>query len=179
MTRNVWHHEAVNIPFPSCPEGDSANCQVPVGPSSFHVLPKGQNILVLEVGELDPYTQVLRLSSLPSWIVLPVGKSVRGLEFLAATELGTRLTGVQVGEIELRYAMGNDGHEPLVYGRNIDCFLSPFATETTNYDIAHVGHLSAFVVETDPARKLEAIEIHLNAVDATVGILAMNLVLPQ
>jgi hypothetical protein len=177
MTRNVWRHEPIKIEFPSCAEGSPSGCDIPVGKSSFHVLPKGRNIMVIEVGENDPYMQQLQPSNLPSWMDLPVGKSVRALEFLTATELATRLTGVQVGAVHLRYATGGEVDAPLIYGRNIDCFSHPFAIETDNYKVAK-GVLSAFVVKTDASRKLEEIKIQLYAADASLGVLGINLVLP-
>jgi len=130
-------------------------------------------------GELHPYTQELQLSDFPSSFSLPVGKFVRGIEFLVASELSARLTGVQVGEVELRYSAGAEGKEPLVYGRNIDCFTKPFATETDNYEIDSLSHLSAFVVKTDSSRILDSTEVYLCAADASVGILGINLILPE
>jgi hypothetical protein len=178
MTRNVWRHEPVKIEFPSCTTASSDGCQIPVGQSTFRVLPKGRNLLVLEVGEHNPYTQLLQLSPLPSWMVLPVGKSVAALEFLTATELDVRLTGMQVGVMQLRYAIGGAVDAPLIYGRNLDCFSKPFATETDNYQVEK-GQLSAFVIKTDASRQLDEIKVHLYAADASVGILGINLVLPE
>jgi hypothetical protein len=177
MTRNAWRHDPFKIEFPSCTEASSGGCEIPVGKSSFHVVPKGRNILVLEVGENDPYMQQLQLSNFSSWVDLPVGKSVRALEFLTATEVAPRLTGVQVGVMHLRYAAGAAMDAPLVYGQNIDCFSHPFAIDTDNYKVAK-GVLSAFVVKTDASRKLEEIKIQLYAADASVGVLGINLVLP-
>jgi hypothetical protein len=136
-------------------------------------------MLMLEVGELHPYIQELQLSRFPQSSVLEVGKCVRGIEFLTASEMSSRLTGVQVGEVELRYSTGLEEKEPLVVGRNIDCFSWPFATETDDYEIDSLSHLTAFVVGSDSLRILESIKLSLFAADASLGILGVNLVLPE
>jgi hypothetical protein len=179
IPENFWRHDPIKIELPACLKNSSPSCNLAVGPTSFRVAPQGRNMVVLALGELHPRTQQLQLSNFPNVLVFQIGKSVRGIEFLVAAELSVRLTGVQVGEVELQYSAGGEGREPLIYGRNIDCFSKPFATETDNYKIESLGNLSSFVVKTDPSRKVESIKLHLFAADAHIGILGINLVLAE
>jgi hypothetical protein len=179
FAQNFWRHAPIKVEVPSCLKTSSTPCELHVGPSSFHVSPKGRNLVRIEVGQLHPYTQELELSEFPDSFLLPIGKPVQGIEFLTAAELGSRLTGVKVGEVELQYATGAEGKEPLVYGRNIDCFSKPFATETDNYEIDPVSYLSTLVVKADSSRNLASIKLHLYAADASIGVLGINLVLPE
>jgi hypothetical protein len=177
--QNYWRHVPIKVELPECSKTGTTSCDLTVGPTTFRVSPKGKNMVMLEVGELHPYTQELQLAGLPNMFSFHIGKPVRGLEFLVAAELTTRLTGVKVGEVELLYSKGEEGKEPLIYGRNIDCFSKPFATETDNFKMESLNHLSSFVIKADPARKLESIDLHLFAADASLGILGINLVLPE
>jgi hypothetical protein len=178
-TKDNLRRKPVKVELPACSNTSSANCNLLVGRSNFRVSAKGQNMVMLEMGQCHPYTQELILSQLPDSLRLQIGKPVRGIEFLVASEVGSRLTGVQVGEVELLYSTGAEKKEPLIYGRNIDCFTIPFATETDNYEINPHAHLSAFVVKADASRNLEAIKLNVFAADTSIGILGINLVLPD
>jgi hypothetical protein len=88
----------------------------------------------------------------------------------------TRLTDMQVGVLRACYADGSRIEEPLIYGRNMDCMMKPFATGVVSYKLKDHCHLSAFTLKTDPTRTLEGFEAELFAADCCLGILALNVV---
>jgi hypothetical protein len=79
----------------------------------------------------------------------------------------------------LHYADGARQAEPLVVGRNVDCMSIPFATQVAVYQLDWLTHVSAFALAADESRSVNSIEVRLFAADASFGILALNLVLPD
>lgn len=85
----------------------------------------------------------------------------------------------RIGALRIHYRDGYTHCEPLVYGRNIDGFLASFATEVSVSELAPTAHLAAWTVPADASRVVDAIEIEVEALEAIVGILAMNRIAPQ
>lgn len=152
------------------------NGRFDIGDYSFHVNSKGKNMLVLEVGSSDPYTDKQILSQRPQGAEFKVGKEIGGIEFLTASECQVRLTGMQIGDVKLFYEDGFIESVPLVYGDNIDCMQIPFARNVTTYKLGFTKYVSAFSVKSDPGRVLKKFTIELSTIDANVGIFGINLV---
>ena len=150
--------------------------QMAVGDYRFRVKAKGQNMLVLEVGSSNSYTDRQTLSQWPERAKFKVGKKVEGLDFLTASECQIRLTGMQVGDVKLYYEDGFVESVPLVYGDNIDCMMIPFASNVSIYKLGFAKYVSAFSVKADPDRILARFAIELSTVDANIGIFGINLV---
>lgn len=199
MTRNFWRHAPVKIELANHVTLRGTKGLLKVGEYVFQVQPTGKNMILLDVGEEHPYTHELSLSNEPGtvttveqpyilpggddWlaashpnVILGVGKKVRGIEFLVAAEMDVRLTGLEVGSIQLRYVDGAIQKEALIVGRNVDCLTKPFATDVASCKLSSRTHLSAFAFAVDQTRALESIEISLFATDASLGILAANAV---
>ena len=72
--------------------------------------------------------------------------------------------------------------EPLVVGRNVDCSHFPFATAVhrrkLTCDIVSQFPISpaALAVPADEMRTLAAVEIRMIAADASIGLIAMNVI---
>lgn len=150
--------------------------QITIGNYHFSVKAKGQNMMVLEVGSSDSYSDRETISSKPERAEFKVGTKIMGLDFLAASECQIRLTGMQVGDIKLYYKDGFVESVPLIYGKNIDCTMLPFASNVAIYKLGFAKFVSAFSVKTDPERILEKFAIELSTLDANVGIFGINLV---
>jgi hypothetical protein len=155
---------------------DSSNGQITFGNYSFKIKPKGQNLLALEVGSSDSYTDKQIISKWPEQAEFKVGKKIAGLDFLTASECQVRLTGMQVGDVKLCYDDGFVENVPLIYGDNIDGSLLTFAKNVSAYKLEFSKYISAFSVKADPKRILDRFIVELSSVDANIGIFGINLV---
>ena len=79
---------------------------------------------------------------------------------------------MEVGEVECRYADGRTEKIPLIVGEQLDCTLSPYATQTTVLKMAKgrgglSKHLSAWSIATDPTRVTEFVTVRMNSYDVS------------
>ena len=179
LSRNHWYLAPITIDIAGHTVRRGEQSFLAVGDYEFEVTPSGRNVVLLTVGELDSYTQSLKLSDKPSALVLEVGKPVRGLEFLLASEWLVRHTGAQVGCITLHYGDGSCQTEPLVHGRNIGSVYAPIAAEAAHLELQPQRSIDAFAVQADPSRRLDSLEIRLYAADGNIAIFGINLVVPR
>ena len=199
----VWR-PGTRIPVPlddwfNCAEFPSPNLATPrlkfldhlnaagklvVGATAFAVRPAGTNIVKIEAGQLNRQGSAFEPTDAPDAVVVPIDRAVAAVEFLFGSDCKCRLTGMEIGSIVLRYDRGSERRTPLVFGGNVDSLCLPFATQVTRRELAcdEVVHspesVAAFSVAADPRRRLREIEIKVFAADATLGLLAVNLVTP-
>jgi len=153
-----------------------------VGSMTFVVLPSGNNLVKIEAGKMKRDVSGFELSDAMDSLVLPVGQAVNGIEFLLTSDCKVRLTGMEIGWIILRYDNGSEERTPLVCGGNVDNPSLPFATQVERRVLTHdpvidnPRHIAAFSVAANPKRVLREVEIRVFAADATLGLLAVNLV---
>jgi len=178
-SQNFWRYGPIGIDLSKKLRSERGKAFLNLAGSDFVVQPSGNNMIVLEVGDLNQYTAALALSDKPKSVRMTVGERVLGLEFLACSEWKTRLTGMAVGAIELHYHDGSVQNEPLVYGGNLDCMTKPFATATRACDLGNMNSIYSFSLKTDPSRRLDQLDVRLNATDGALGILAINTVKEQ
>lgn len=150
-----------------------------VGPYAFEVATSGDSLARLEVGNLSLYEQRLERSDSPQVLTLAVGRRVRGLEFLTASDFKVRLTAMRVGRLVLHYADGASETRLLTYGEEIDCFVKPFASATVNHELNWIAHLAAFAVKADPSRTLDSFDVWIDSADGNIGVLAANAVVAE
>ncbi len=156
-----------------------------IGDTAFVIRPNGKNMVRIEVGKLVRDTTGFEPTDAPDAVTIPVGQAVNGIEFLCAGECRCRLTDMTVGAITLRYANGTETVEPLIVGKNVDCSHLPFAQAVhrralscdpvTEFSI----NPAAFAIPADPSRTLAAVEIRIIAADASIGLLAANVIEQQ
>jgi len=146
---------------------------------AFNVRPSGRNLLTLELGGVGAFDARTYLSQQPASVRIPVEGPAVGFDLLTACEIAARHTGMRIGALRIHYQDGYSHCEPLVYGRNIDGFLASFATEVNVLELAPTAHLAAWTVPADASRVVEAIEIEVEALEAVVGILAINRIAPR
>lgn len=146
---------------------------------AFDVRPSGRNLLTLELGGVGAFDARTYLSPLPSSVRIPVEGPAIGFDLLTACEVAARHTGMRIGALRIHYSDGHSHAEPLVYGRNIDGFLASYATEVSVLALAPTAHLAAWTVPADASRVVDAIEIEVEALEAVVGIVAMNRIAPD
>lgn len=150
-----------------------------VGDYRFTVRPHGENLVALALGDFDAQTNLLEVASVPPQFTLPIGQAISGLEFLTVAEPRVRLTGMEVGCVEYRYADGDTRTMPLIVGEYLDATLSPYATRTTTRKLArgHHGlskHLSAWHLAVDADRVTDTVTVRITSFDMMLGILAIN-----
>jgi hypothetical protein len=179
-----------------------------VGSFRFSVRPAGRNVVRLEVAELafgpddglllkpglrqreevpaalfkgrrDVFTLTVGTAER---IELPVGRALRGLEFLLSSGSKPRLTGLAVGRVELRFADGFVATHSLVYGREVDSSAFPFATAVAVRAMPHdptvtlPWHVAAFALPVKERRVVEIVALAVTVMDTHLGLLALNLV---
>lgn len=178
---NFWGGGPIKIDLTNVVQSDSPEGNLAVGRYKFQVPTGWPNVIMLEIGNLEMYDLRIGtpLSGKPFNLSLPVGKRVKGIEFLTASEFKIRLTGMEVGSVVLHYVDGSRQMIPLIYGRNIDCMTKPFATEVETLELNWLQSISAFTIPADPTRILESIEIRVYETDGGIGILGINLVGPE
>lgn len=143
---------------------------------SFKVRPAGQNLVLLEIGDLDPYSNRLKLSSVQDSLIIDICQTVIGVELLLAAESRVRLTNMEVGFIGLHYNDGFVEKKPLVYGRNLDCCSIPFATEVAVLQLNFDQHVTVCTATADEDRVLEKLEFSVDTFDTSIAIFAINIV---
>ena len=157
-----------------------ADGMLAIGDAAFRVRPTGKNMVKIEAGHLVRGVDAFEPTEAPDAVAIPVGKPVKGVEFLFAGECRCRLTGMEIGMIILRYADGAETVEPLVLGGNVDCSHFPFATAVTRRTLTYdpVSQfpitVAAFAVAADAARILQDVELRVFAADAAIALIAMN-----
>ncbi|MHB0998614.1 MAG: hypothetical protein ACYC27_05150 [Armatimonadota bacterium] len=173
MSRNMWRFSPVTLDMTKAvTDGD----KLAVGDFTFKVRPSGMNIIITEVGLLDSYTNALKLSDKPHSVRMNVGKAVKGIELLMASEWRVRLTGMQVGQITLHYADGSDQFVPLVNGQNAGSINGRYQDGVVHKELEWLKNIYALPIAADPTRMLEYIEVSVRVPDGSTGILAGNLV---
>lgn len=178
-SRNFWDFSKRSLDMSDKVKTEDGRPILAVGDYRFVVRPSGKNIALIEIGDLEFYTQQLKLSDKPNAISLNVGKPVLGVELLLVSEWLVRLTGMQVGDLVLHYADGSTAVTPLVHGKNIGSVNDRFQSEVTHLELKWLHNIYAFAVEADPSRKLDSVELRLYATDGSLGILGANVVLPS
>jgi len=151
-----------------------------VGPCLFHVRPSGRNLVLLSAGRFDDQS-VFRKFGGPSSLRIPVGRAIRGAEWLLASEPKVRTTGMEIGAAVFHLAQGIQ-RMPLVVGRQTDSAIGPYATETFTQPlpIVHRGvrrYVAAWCAGLDgPAQVVQEIDFCVERPDLHVAILAVNLI---
>ncbi len=150
------------------------------GDFSFTVIPAGRNLAVLSLGDLDSKTNRLGAATVPAQFTFPVGRTIAGLEFLTVAEPRVRLTGMEGGRVECRYADGFVESFPLIVGEQLDSTLSPYATRTTVFRLAKgrsglSSHLAAWRIPVDATRITETVTVRVTSFDIMLAVLAINL----
>ena len=153
-----------------------------MGAIPFVVRPTGRNFVRIELGHMRRDVSALEPSDAPDRLVLPVGVAVRGIEVLLGADCKCRLTGMEIGWLSLRYTGGKAQRVPLIVGGNVDCSRLPFATQVERRalrcdpSVESPTSVAAFTVPADARRVLREMEVHVFAADATLALLAVNLV---
>lgn len=173
QSRNMWRLSPVNFDMTKVVKDTD---QLKIDDYIFRIKPSGKNICLVEVGDLHPYTNALRLSENPDSIRIPIGKSVKGIEFLMAAEWKVRLTRMKVGMIALHYADGSEQTVPLVNGWNTSSFNGRHSDGVTHYEMEWLKNMYVLPIKADSVRRLEYVEISVYVPDGSVGIFGMNAV---
>ena len=144
-------------------------------------------MILLDNSSSHPYTGETILSECAHNTRIVVGKKIRGLALLYASECQCRQTGVDAGGISLNYESGSAGQIPLNVGKNIDSLFSHFAEDTIPVNIPssmqnHPGHpgtdyINLLVIHCDPERSLNNLNLSIDLPDVQMGIIAISLLL--
>lgn len=173
QSRNMWRISPVSFDMTKVVKGID---QLKVEGLNFRVKPSGRNICLVEVGDLHPYTNALRLSDNPEYVRIPVEKAVKGVELLMVAEWKVRLTRMHVGDISLHYTDGSEQIIPLINGWNTSSFNGRHSDGVTHYEMEWLKNMYVLSIKVDPTRYLEYIEIKVLVPDGSIGIFGMNTV---
>jgi hypothetical protein len=151
-----------------------------VGKFKFRVQTSGRNLTVLSAGEFDG-SALRGQDTWPARLRLPVGRAIRGVEWLTASEPKARLTGMEIGSVIFRSG-ASERRMPLVVGRQIDSTLGLYATEAVSRPLTavHYGmrrHVAAWNTPVESTEVIDELTLQLDAPDVWVGVLAVNLVI--
>lgn len=113
-------------------------------------------------------------------LVLPVGKTVKGVSLLLASEAEGRLTDSTLGAAELCYADGTVTRTPLTFGRTFSPLLHFYADSVTPVPLA-CGDPSArdcaYVLSLAASDKeLASVRITLDTADCDLAVIAGNVI---
>ena len=145
---------------------------------SFSVPDAGASLALVEYGRSDPVTRQTLRSQRRDRLLIPVDRRIKALILLYANEVESRHTGMRVGELLLTYQPGKPDIIPLVVGETLDTFWSHFARQTIPVRLGDSNDfLNVLWLEADSSRILSGVEISIDAPDAVLGLIGMNVIL--
>jgi hypothetical protein len=147
---------------------------------SFGYSPKGKGTMALiNNGISDAYTTETKSNGMPSHIEIAVNRKVQGLSFLWVTETQSRNTGINAGSIKLNYTNGEIKEIPLIVGKNLDASWKYFTTESEPVFLHGEDYAKIYSLRCNPQKELKSFSISLIASDVQVGIMGVNMILPD
>jgi hypothetical protein len=139
----------------------------------------GNSMAVICRGISDGFTTETKKVEWPDSMEFAVGRKVKMLTFLWACETQARNTGMEVGYITLTYRDGSQKQIQLKVGDNLDASWKYFATQTEPVLLHGEDYAKTYGISCDPGKELKSFSIRLVAADVLIGLLGVNMVLPE
>ena len=130
-------------------------------------------------GISDAYTTETKSNGMPGHIEIPVNRKVQGLSFLWVTETQSRNTGINAGSLKLNYSDGEIKEIPLIVGKNLDASWKYFANESEPVFLHGEDYAKIYSIRCNQEKELKSFSISLIASDVQIGILGVNMILPE